>query len=99
MIENLSQLKKAIRNGACFRIVKHYVKPAYEGQIRKPNWVQTNGFYSVEVNKPDSDVSLANDGKGSWLEYGKASDWKFEEGLCKLILRGRPIWEIAVIEN
>ena len=29
MINNLSQLKKAINNGAIFTIIKHYIKPEY----------------------------------------------------------------------
>ena len=99
-IKNLSQLKRAINNGACFKIVKHYIKPIYEGQIRKPNKVQTNGFYSI-VPEPSSEIDMqvtnANQGKGSWIEYGKASDWIFENGTCKLISHGKEIWEIEFI--
>lgn len=43
-IKNLSQLKKAIKEGRKFIIKKHYIRSEYEGQIRKPNVVQTNGF-------------------------------------------------------
>lgn len=96
-IKNLSQLKKAIKEGHKFIIRKHYIKPEYEGQIRKPNWVLTNGFYSIENEKPDSEVTLANNGKGSWIEYGKASDWEFENGVCKQSFRGNNVWEIEII--
>lgn len=93
-IKNLSQLKKAINNGHCFTIVNHYVKPEYNGQKRKPNVVQTNGFYSIVADNPEHSLNLANRGKGSWIEYGKASDWNFENGLCSLISHGVKVWEI-----
>ena len=96
-IKNLAQLKRVIKEGHKFIIRKHYIKPEYEGQIRKPNVVQTNGFYSIEDGKPNSNVTLANNGKGSWIEYGKASEWTFENGLCKQSFRGRDIWEIEFI--
>lgn len=96
-IKNLSQLKRAIKGGHNFIIRKHYIRPEYEGQIRKPNVVQTNGFYSIEYEKPDSKITLANNGKGSWIEYGKAADWKFEDGVCKQYFRGNAIWEIEII--
>lgn len=103
MISNLSQLKKAIKNGACFQIVAHYIKPLYTGQIRKPNVIQTNGFYSVIFNDPDNEVSKANRGKGSWIEYGKASDWIFADGLCyqTRMFNGesRKVWTIQVFED
>lgn len=93
-IKNLSQLKKAINEGKRFVVRKHYIKPEYIGQRRKPNVIQTNGFYSIIPEEPDSTVTTANRGKGSWIEYGKASDWKFEDGLCKQSFRGNAIWEI-----
>lgn len=96
-IKNLAQLKRAIKEGHKFIIRKHYIKQEYKGQIRKPNVVQTNGFYSIEDGKPDSKITLANNGKGSWIEYGKASDWKFENGICKQYFRENAIWEIEVI--
>lgn len=89
-IKNLTQLKRAIKEGRKFIIRKHDIRPDYVGQIRKPNVIQTNGFYSIEDEKPDSMVTLANNGKGSWIEYGKASDWRFENGLCKR----SNVWEI-----
>lgn len=98
-IRNLSQLKKAINDGQCFVIQKHYLKPAYTGQIRKPNKIQTNGFYGIVLNEPENEVSKANAGKGSWFAYGKASDWIFDNGLCKCTHNGRKIWEISFVEQ
>ena len=77
-VKNLSQLKKAIAAKNPFRIVEHYTHPECTGQIRLPNVIQTNGFYSVEDGKPDSKISQANYGKGYWLDYGKASQWTFD---------------------
>lgn len=93
-IKNLSQLKRAINNGKIFIIKKHYIKPEFTGQRRKPNVIQTNGFYSIVPDDYDSEVNAFNNGKGSWIEYGKASDWQFENGLCKQYCHGREVWEI-----
>lgn len=98
-IKTLAGLKRAIQSGLCFKIKKHYIKPEYDGQIRKPNIIQTNGFYSIVPNEPKHFVSLANDGRGFWASYGKASEWSFENGVCKQIFRGREIWEIEFIEE
>ena len=103
-IKNLAQLKREIQAKRPFEIVRHYVRPEFEGQIRKPNVIQTNGFYSVILDDPDHHISQANGQKGSWIDYGKASDWAFEDGLCKAFdHRGngsgerRPVWEIRFL--
>lgn len=103
-IKNLAQLKRAIQAKQPFEIVRHYVRPDFEGQVRKPNVIQTNGFYSVILDHPEHPVSQFNGQKGSWIEYGKASDWMFENGLCKHFDRRtngtgerRPVWEIRFV--
>lgn len=96
-IKNLSQLKKAIEAKRPFVIVKHHIKPECEGQKRVPNKIQTNGFSSVIDGDPEHPVSKANNGKGYMFWYGKASDWKFEDGLCKYTQRDRPVWEIQFV--
>lgn len=93
-IKNLSELKKAIGEANSFTIIKHYIKPELDGQKRTPSKIQTNGFYSVVFGEPEHPVSLANGGKGYWAEYGKASDWSFDNGVCKQSFRGREVWEI-----
>ena len=98
-IKTLADVKRAINNGYCFTIRKHYIKPELEGQRRKPNITQTNGFYSVIPGEPKHPVSLANFGKGYWADYGKASDWSFENGICKQTFRGSEIWEIEFDED
>ncbi len=42
-IKNLSQLMRAIKEGRRFRIIKHYVRPDFSGQLREPGKIQTNG--------------------------------------------------------
>jgi hypothetical protein len=93
-IKSLADVKRAINEGRCFTIVKHHLHPEMSGQRRKANVIQTNGFYSVIPDEPNHLVSLANNGKGYWIDYGKASEWKFENGICKQSFRGREIWEI-----
>lgn len=94
-IKNLSQLKKAVNTGHCFRIRKHYIHPEYTGQMRKPSVIQTNGFYSTIPDDPDCKISKANGGKGYWFDYGKAKDWQFHDGVC-IYNRpdGKAVWEI-----
>lgn len=98
MISNLAQLKKAVGEKRPFKILKHYVKPEYTGQVRTPNKVQSNGFYSIIADDLAHCVSLANGCKGSWIEFGKASDWTFQNGVCKQSFRGGEIWEIQFLD-
>lgn len=98
-IKNLSQMKKAIGAKRCFEIVEHYFHPEMTGQIREPSVIQTNAFYSVVKDEPEHKVSKANDGKGYYLAYGKAADWKFENGECVLYDRlANPVWRIRFLE-
>lgn len=77
MVKNFSQMKKAFINKKKFMIVEHFYHPECNGQIRVPNVVQTNAVFSVVDGDPENKVSLANNGKGYYLAYGKASDWTF----------------------
>ena len=81
-IKNLSQLKKALKDHP-FEIIQH-CKPDYVGQVRIAQKMQSNGLYSGIYNNPEHEISKANDGKGSWLDFGKAAEWKFEGSLCTL---------------
>lgn len=77
MIKNLSQLKKALAPGAEFEIIAH-CRPECVGQIRKINIANTQGFYSIIPAEPQSKVTTANCGKGSWLGWSKAPYWEFD---------------------
>lgn len=78
MINNLSQLKKAIAEGREYIVVEHFIKPERAGEKRRPTKVQTNGYYSIVPGEPESVVSRANGGLGYWNTYGKAAEWSFD---------------------
>lgn len=100
-IANLSQLKKAFAAGHDFEIVEHFVRPEQTGQIRHVNVLQTNGMYTYLVNGDEFDTRTFrnyNYGKGSWCEFGKASDWDFCGDLCTFSIRGHKVWTIRVLD-
>ena len=97
MVKNLAQLKTMVNNKTPFVIVNHYIKPECVGQVRVPNIIQTNGFYSVIKNDIEHPVSKANNGKGYWMEYGKASEWKFGNGICTNYHYDKPVWSIKFL--
>lgn len=97
-IQNLSQLKKAFASGHDFKIIEHFNRPECNGQIRHITKLQTNGFYSVVKDDPDDSWSKANDGLGTWCEFGKAAEWLFVEwadGVWTCTLEG--CFEIEVL--
>lgn len=98
IVNNLSQFKKAMKAGATFQIVEHFNFPERNGEIRKANVVQTNGMYTVIPDDPESKISKANGGKGSWIEFGKATDYVFCNGLIQQKYMDRPIWTLRIIE-
>lgn len=76
-MKNLSQLKKALVPGAEFEIIAH-CRPECVGQIRKVNIANTQGIYSIIPNEPQSKVTNANCGKGSWNGWSKAPFWEVD---------------------
>lgn len=101
MVKNLSQFKRAMNEGKCFRIIEHFIKPEHSGEVRKPNIVQTNGMYTINPCDLDSWETLANNGKGMWIKFGKASDWKFnEDGTIEQYSssHNRAIWKIKLLD-
>jgi len=84
MINNLSQLKKQLITGTEYDIVGH-CRPEFIGQRRKVNVADTTGIYTIVPGEPDSNVTLANNGKGSFLGWSKAPFWDFKaDGVCAL---------------
>lgn len=81
MIQNLSQLKKALKQGSRFEITEHF-RPECVGQIREITMTNSVGFYSKDAVDPENKINLANDGRGSILWWEKASHWNFQSGLC-----------------
>ena len=83
MVKNLNQLKKTLKKGVCFEIITH-CRSEFTGQKRKVTVVNTQGFYSIVPDEPDSAVTLSNDGKGYVLWWKKASFWEFENDVCSV---------------
>lgn len=98
MIKNLSQFKKAIASGKAFEVVKHYVHPEYAGQVRVPNVIQTNGFYSAVLMPDGTKNSDWNYGKGIWYPFEKASDYDFSGDIISCMSHGRKIFDIRFID-
>lgn len=80
-IKNLAQLKRRLGVGSEFEIIKHW-KETLNGQVRQIKEANTQGIYTVLRDFPESDISLANNGRGSYLGWGKTSYWSFEKGHC-----------------
>ena len=54
-------------------------------------------------NDIENEVTKANNGKGYWIDYGKASEWNFENGICYLMCnhegsKPQKIWAIEILE-
>ena len=101
MITNLSQFKSVCsREKVAFYVEKHYLKPEYTGQKRIVQVVQSNGFYTGILDEPENKLSKCNQGKGIWLQFGKAKDWKFcDDGLICISLYGVRVMDIRLINE
>ena len=103
-IKNLAQLKRVIQEKREFIIRAHRLN-IFLGQRRIPNVVQSNGFYSVISRQPEHEVSCANRGKGSWIDFGKATQWEFQDGKCSMYfpemehIPDNLIWSIEFCED
>ncbi len=86
-IKNLAQLKRALTVGTEFEIKSH-LRPEVINQIRQVKYADTTGIYSIRPDAPDDKISTANGGRGSYLDWGKASDWEFKNGTCTLYNKG-----------
>ena len=103
-VKTRAEVIRAYNNKTPFEIVYHFRKPEFTGQIRVPNVVQTNAMYSVIQGDPNAAVSLYNNGKGSLIGYGKASDYEFlpDGSFIQSSTRGNerhPIWRVRFVEE
>lgn len=96
-VSNLNQLKKALHPGATFTFTDHHFRKESIGQIREVNIQNTVGIYSKAYGDPESPISKANGGKGFELRFGKASEWKFENGLASCYMRGNFLFTVKVL--
>lgn len=75
-IKNLSQLKRTLTVGTEFVITDH-VRSECVGERRRVTEANTACFYSQKIN---SDGTA--EGKPLYMEWGKAANWNFENGVC-----------------
>ena len=99
MIKNLSQFKKAMNEGYIFEIVEHFVHPEMAGQKRYVSKMQTNSMYTKVYGDPDNKLNSCNNGLGSFIQFGKASDWVFVNGLCQQKSNGNPVWTLRLLNE
>jgi hypothetical protein len=72
------ELKKTLTVGAEFTILdSHRVETI--GQVRRVNYANTQGVYTIIPAEPDSTISKSNGGRGSYLEWRAAKYWRFKE--------------------
>lgn len=87
MIKNLSQLKKELQAGTQFKILGH-IRPACIGEVREVTLANTVGLYSKVLTGDDISVNSGNDGKGLFMDWGKATAWAFSNGECTCYFDG-----------
>lgn len=83
MVKNLSQLKKSLKTGAQFRVIKH-ARQECVGEEREVTYANSQGFFSIVPGNPNCRTSLANNGRGSHNYWSKAPFWEFKDGVCSL---------------
>ena len=81
MIENLTQLKKVMKQGTQFEVIAHW-RADYVGQIRKVTFANKHGFFSIVVSDPTHRINKGNGGKGPALGWNEVSAWSFQDGIC-----------------
>jgi len=77
-MRTMTELKKALTVGAEFIIIDAYHTETI-GQIRHVNYANTQGIYTIIPAEPNSKITKANGGKGSYLEWKSAKFWRFKE--------------------
>lgn len=83
MANNLAQLKKELKIGHKFKVIRHCRQECI-GEIRRVTWVTPRGLYSVVHRQPRNKMSLANGGLGTFLGWGEVPFWSFRDGMCAI---------------
>lgn len=96
MIENLNQLKRALRPGIRLQIVDHR-RTECINQLREVTWITSNGFCTKVLNQPADKIDAGNNGRGAMLWWGPASTWTFENGVCSSFTYGGNRKETLII--
>lgn len=90
MIKTLTDLRRTIQSKTPFQIVHHSVYPECSGWICTAGDVKSKGFYAASKTHP---LELL------WLEFGKASDWTFQEDLCCYSFQGQEVFCIRFLQE
>lgn len=75
-VRNFADLKRVLKKDAIFKVIDHKFKHLV-GKIRVVTIVQTNGLYTQIYQNPNDEYSTVNGGKGSRMEFNKASHYSF----------------------
>ena len=78
-VKNLAELKRALTVGTIFTISHGSADWQVRSGIREVAWRNTVSITSKDYNNPNGENSTANDGKGVYLYFEKAVNWKFNE--------------------
>lgn len=93
-IKNLSQLKKALNAGSEFLITDH-LRSECIGERRRVTEINTVGFYSQKLNADGT-----AEGKPIYMEWAKAANWNFQDGICSSSLdNNRLVMSFRIIEK
>lgn len=92
-IKSLAELKRKMVKGCHFIITEHYYHPEFSGNLREVNVVQTNGVYSINPTDLHCKESTCNNGKGTWMEFGKAGNWDFDDDMKCTLYNEFKTWE------
>ena len=77
-MRTMTELKKTLTVGAEFEIIDAH-RAETIGQIRRVNFANTQGIYTIIPAEPNSKVTKGNGGKGSYLDWKSAKYWRFKE--------------------
>lgn len=73
MKKTFNQLKKDLQVGVMVKTIANNIKPEMNGQVRAIGKVQSNAI-----------AFLREDNKLSWLWWGKASEYEYEDDTFKV---------------
>jgi len=77
-MRTMTELKKTLIIGAEFTILDSH-RAETIGQVRRVNYANTQGIYTVAATKSDTSIYEPNSGKGSYIEWRSAKYWRFKE--------------------
>ena len=77
-MRTMTELKRTLGVGAEFEIIDAH-RTETIGEIRRVNYANTQGIYTINPADPNGKISKYNGGKGSFLGWSAAKFWRFKE--------------------